>query len=163
MSEHDGKPPADATPFTAQDAMAFMQRMWNPFAMPMPGAVPAAAPAATLATTRASTPGVAASRVSADSTATAADAAATMFGAAPAMLPGMLPFPNPAAMFAALDPAEVERKIGELKVIEGWLAMSLNLVQMSVKTLELQLASLEALQGAHAPVRHKRARRAPRG
>lgn len=163
MSEHDGKPAPDATPFTAEDAMAFMQRMWNPFAMPMPGAVPAAAPAATLATTGASTPGAAGFRAGAGSTASAADAGATMFGAAPAMLSGMLPFPNPAAMFAALDPTEVERKIGELKVIEGWLAMSLDLVQMSVKTLELQLASLEALQGAHAPAQRKRARRAPRG
>lgn len=160
MSEHDGKPAPDATPFTAEDAMAFMQRMWNPFATPIPGTVTAAAPAAT---TSASTAGAAPSRASAGSTASGADLGAAAFGAAPAMLSGMLPFPNPAAMFAALDPAEVERKIGELKVIEGWLAMSLNLVQMSVKTLELQLASLEALQGAHAPTPRKRARRASRG
>jgi len=71
------------------------------------------------------------------------------------MMPGMLPFPNPAAMFAALNPVEVERKIGELRVIEGWLSMSLNLTQMSIKTLELQLASLEALHAAHAPSRAK--------
>jgi len=63
-------------------------------------------------------------------------------------MPGLLAFPTPAAMFAALDPAQVERKIAELRVIEGWLAMSLNLMQMSIKTLELQHASLEALQGA---------------
>ena len=71
------------------------------------------------------------------------------------MMPGMLPFPNPAAMFAALDPVEVERKIGELRIIEGWLAMSLNLMQMSIKTLELQHASLEALHAAHAPSKAK--------
>ena len=57
-----------------------------------------------------------------------------------------MPFPNPAAMFAALDPAEVERKIGELRVIENWLAMSLNMMQMSIKTMELQKASLEAMR-----------------
>ena len=62
-----------------------------------------------------------------------------------------MPFPNPAAMFAALDPAEVERKINELRVIEGWLQMSLSMTQMSVKTLELQKASLEAMQAAHRP------------
>jgi hypothetical protein len=67
------------------------------------------------------------------------------------MMPGMLPFPNPAAMLAALDPVEIERKIGELRIIEGWLAMSLNVTRMSIKTLELQQASLEALQAAHAP------------
>jgi hypothetical protein len=54
-------------------------------------------------------------------------------------------------MFAAVDPAEIERKIGELKVIEGWLTMSLHMMQMSIKTMELQKASLEALRAAQAP------------
>ena len=98
--------------------MAFMQRMWNPFGVPMPGFAP---------------PGTG--------------------GAAPAM--GGLPFPNPAAMFATLDPAEVGRKIGELKVIEGWLQMTLSMMQMSIKTMELQKASLDALRGAHAPATAK--------
>ena len=61
---------------------------------------------------------------------------------------GGMPFPNPAAMFATLDPAELERKIGELRIVEGWLQMSLNLMQLSIKTMELQKASLEALRGA---------------
>ncbi len=123
MSDEPTKPAGAATPFSAEEAMAFMQRMWNPFALPMPGAGPAPQDAAP------------------------AGASATM----PGMMAGMMPFPNPAAMFAALDPAEVDRKIGELRIIEGWLAMTLNLMQMSIKTLELQRASLEALQGAHAP------------
>jgi hypothetical protein len=106
-------PPGDTPPFSAQDAMAFMQKMWNPFGIPIPG-----------------------------------------FGAPPesnATGAGAMPFPNPAAMFAALDPAEVERKINELRVIEGWLAMSLSMTQMSIKTLELQKASLEAMRAAHSP------------
>ncbi len=107
--------PATAPPafgFSPQDALEFMQKMWNPLGVPIPGfTLPAATPP----------------------------------GAAPAV-----PFPNPAAMFATLDPAEVERKIAELRVIEGWLAMSLNLMQMSIKTLELQKASLEAMRGAGA-------------
>jgi hypothetical protein len=78
-----------------------------------------------------------------------------MPGAAPSSTVGMppsapSPFPNPLAMFATLDPAEVEKKIGELRVIEGWLAMSLNFMQMSIKTLELQKASLEALRAGAA-------------
>ena len=104
--------------FSPQDALEFMQRMWNPLGIAMPGFAAQAAPAASAQ--------------------------------------GGMPFPNPAAMFAALDPAEIERKIGELRIIEGWLAMSLNVTQMSIKTLELQLASLEALQAAHAPSRPKR-------
>ena len=76
-------------------------------------------------------------------------AGATGRGGRPARCRGM-PFPNPAAMFAALDPVEVERKINELKIIEGWLAMSLNMMQMSIKTMELQKASLEAMRAGHA-------------
>ena len=109
-------PPSDTKgfSFSPQDAMAFMQKMWNPFGVPMPGfAIPG--------------------------TASSAPAA------------GGIPFPNPATMFATLDPAEVERKIGELKVIEGWLQMTLNLMQMSIKTMELQKASLEAMRGVQTP------------
>ena len=111
---------------TPQQALEFMQRMWNPFGVPMPGfGLPGAA----------GLPGTG--------------------GAAPAAqapgVPAGLPFPNPAMMFAALDPAEVERKIGELRVVENWLAMSLSMMQMSIKTLELQKASLEALRGASSP------------
>ena len=92
--------------------MEFLQKMWNPFGVAMPGfGLP---------------------------------------GAQPGPAPGM-PFPNPAAMFATLDPAELERKIGELRVVEGWLQMSLNLMQMSIRTMELQKASLEAIRSAQAP------------
>ena len=105
-------PPA-AFPFSPQDALDFMQKMWNPLGVPIPGFA---------------MPGV------------------PMGGQ-----PGAMQFPNPAAMFATLDPAELDRKIGEMKIIEGWLTMSLNLMQMSIKTMELQRASLEALRAAQAP------------
>lgn len=106
----DRKPDDNPFAFSAQDAAEFMQKMWNPLGVPMPGfALPGTVPA--------------------------------MAGAGPAM-----PFPNPAMMFAALDPAEIERKIGELRVVEGWLAMSLALMQTSIKTLELQQAALVALR-----------------
>jgi hypothetical protein len=116
-------------PFTPQQALEFMQKMWNPFGAAVPGM---AAPVA---------PG----------------------------MPPAAPFPNPMAMFATLDPAEIERKIGELRVIEGWLAMTLNFMQMSIKTLELQKASLEALHagagaGAAAatpPQQHPRSQSQP--
>ena len=116
MTADSAKPPQGegSNPFSPQDAISFMQKLWNPFGLPMPGLMPQ-------------------------------DSAG-----APAAAPGM-PFPNPAAMFAALDPAEVGRKINELKLIEGWLAMSLNMMQMSIKTMELQKASLEAMRAAHTP------------
>lgn len=115
----DANPPA-GFPFTPQDALEFMQRMWNPFGVPVPGF----APGATTATASA--------------------------GPATAGAPGGLPFAHPAAMFAAIDPQEVQRKIDEMRIIEGWLQMSLNLMQMSIKTMELQKASLEAIRGATA-------------
>ena len=144
MSSESDKQSGDAPAFSAQDAMAFMQKMWNPFAMPMPGAAPATATA----------PGQSAPQESAPP---------HQSGAVPdlmsGMIPGLLPFPNPAAMLAALDPVEVERKIGELRIIEGWLAMSLNFVQMSIRTLELQHASLEALHAGRQPAKPKAERR----
>jgi hypothetical protein len=73
--------------------------------------------------------------------------AGTPAEAAAGMAP-MMPFANPAMMLAALDPAEVERKIAELRIIEGWLRMTLGMTEMSIKTLELQKVSLEALRGA---------------
>lgn len=117
--------------FTAEEALAFMQKMWNPFGMPMPGSAAGAVEP---------TPDAKAAETSAQWSAPAA----------------MFAFPNPAAMFAALDPKELDRRIGELRVIEGWLAMSLNVTQMSIRTLELQRASLEALRAAHAPAKPKR-------
>ena len=138
MSDESGKQGAGPPALSAQDAMAFMQRMWNPFAMPMPGSasgavVPAEAPLA----------------------GAGAPAQSAAPNAMPGMMPGMLPFPNPAAMFAALDPAEVERRIGELKVIENWLRMSLDVIQMSIGTLELQHAALEAMHAGRVPAKGK--------
>ena len=124
------KPPPDkssnteSSSFSPQGALEFMQKMWNPFGMPMPAF---------------GMPG--------------------MPGMAPGAVPGAaaVPFPNPAAMFATLDPAEVERKIGELRVIEGWLQMSLSMMQMSIKTMELQKASLEALRAGQMPAQESAA------
>ena len=147
MSDESSKPAGGTPPFSAQDAMAFMQRMWNPFAMPMPGSTAGVVAPSAPASTAPAQP---------ESQATEPESASAFQALMGGMMPGMLPFPNPAAMFAAIDPAEIERKIGELRIIEGWLAMSLNMTQMSIKTLELQHASLEALHAAHAPSRPKR-------
>ena len=118
MTQSPSNPsPPGGFPFSPEEALQFMQRMWNPLGVPMPGFP---------------LPGTLAPGTSVP----------------PAMGMG---FPNPATMFATLDPAEIDRKIGELRVIEGWLQMSLNLMQMSVKTMELQKASLEALRSAHSP------------
>ena len=43
------------------------------------------------------------------------------------------------------DVGEIEKKIRELKTVENWLTMNVGLVQMTVKTLEMQKAALDAL------------------
>ena len=144
MTDETSKPASGTMPFSAEDAMAFMQKMWNPFALGMPGATGAAGT---------STDPSPATPPEAAPSSQFAPALQAMMGS---MMPGMMPFPNPAAMFAALDPVEIERKIGELRIIENWLTMSLNMTQMSIKTLELQHASLEAMRATHAPAKPSR-------
>ena len=145
MTDDTNKPASGTMPFSAEDAMAFMQKMWNPFALAMPAATAASVPA--------NAPSPTSAAAASESSAQLAPALQAMMGG---VMPGMMPFPNPAAMFAALDPVEIERKIGELRVIENWLTMSLNVTQMSIKTLELQHASLEALRVAHSPAKPAR-------
>ena len=57
-------------------------------------------------------------------------------------------FPIPGMLTPTVDPAEIEKKIAELKSIENWLTMNVGFVQMTIKTLEMQKAALESLQGA---------------
>jgi len=57
------------------------------------------------------------------------------------------PFP-PNAMnpFMNFEPADVEKKIGEFKAVETWLNMQIGMLQMTIKTMEMQKSSLEALR-----------------
>ena len=44
MTENDPGDAPSGLPFTPQDALAFMQRMWNPLGVPIPGFRAAGAP-----------------------------------------------------------------------------------------------------------------------
>ena len=57
-------------------------------------------------------------------------------------------FPLPGMVAPTVSIEEIERKLGELKNVENWLKMNLGLLQMTIKTLEMQKAGLEALSGA---------------
>ena len=55
---------------------------------------------------------------------------------------------NPGAMptqsfFPLLDVKEVEKKISELETVENWLKASLNMLQLTIKSLEYQRAMLK--------------------
>lgn len=54
-------------------------------------------------------------------------------------------FPMPGVPLPTASVADLEKKIAELKTVENWLSMNVGLVQMTVKTLEMQKAALEAL------------------
>ena len=63
MSDQTSKPEGESAPFSAQDAMAFMQRIWNPFAMPMPGSASGAVtPSVRIEPAHSSTPAIASPR-----------------------------------------------------------------------------------------------------
>jgi hypothetical protein len=57
-------------------------------------------------------------------------------------------FPLPGMVTPTVDPAELEKKIAELKAVETWLTMNVGFIQMTVKTLEMQKAALEGFQNA---------------
>ncbi len=54
-------------------------------------------------------------------------------------------FPIPGMLTLTADIGEIENKIRELKSVENWLTMNTGFVQMTIKTLEMQKAALEAL------------------
>jgi len=61
--------------------------------------------------------------------------------------------PIPSAMTPTLDPEELDKRIADLKTIEQWLMLNLNLLRGSVQTLELQRATLSSLQSFGAAAR----------
>lgn len=61
---------------------------------------------------------------------------------------GPLGLPVPGMAMPTLDPREIEKRIADLRSIEGWLSMNLNMVRMAISGLEVQRAALEAMQAA---------------
>jgi hypothetical protein len=57
-------------------------------------------------------------------------------------------FPLPGMVAPTISVEEIERKLGELQSVENWLKMNLGLLQMTIKTLEMQKSALQALSGA---------------
>ena len=52
-------------------------------------------------------------------------------------------YPLQSLMFPVLDAKEIEKKIAELQVVEHWLRANLNMLAMSIKSLEYQRALLK--------------------
>ena len=60
---------------------------------------------------------------------------------------GPLGLPVPGMAVPTMDPKEVEKRVADLKSVEAWLAMNLNMVRFAIQGLELQRAALQAMQG----------------
>lgn len=61
---------------------------------------------------------------------------------------GPLGVPVPGMAMPTLDPQEIEKRIQELKSVEQWLNMNLNMLRMAIQGLEMQKAGLTAMQQA---------------
>jgi hypothetical protein len=59
---------------------------------------------------------------------------------------GPLGVPIPGMAMPTFDPQEVEKRISDLRSVEGWLTMNLNMVKLSIQGLEVQKATLQAMQ-----------------
>ena len=54
--------------------------------------------------------------------------------------------PLPGLVTPTLDTNELEKRITDLKAVEGWLKTNLGMLQMTIQGLEVQRATLSALQ-----------------
>jgi hypothetical protein len=68
---------------------------------------------------------------------------------------GPLGVPLPGMAMPTLDPNEIDKRIADLRSIEGWLNMNLNMVKFSIQGLELQRATLAAMRSATEPPKKK--------
>ena len=57
---------------------------------------------------------------------------------------GQMPFPVPGFVTPTLDVDELDKRITDMRAVEGWLKMNLNMLQMSIQGLEMQRAALAA-------------------
>ncbi len=64
---------------------------------------------------------------------------------------GPLGLPVPGMAVPTLDPKEVEKRIAELRSVEAWLQVNLNMVQFAVQGLEVQRSALLAMGAGAAP------------
>lgn len=59
---------------------------------------------------------------------------------------GSTGMPLPGLVTPTLDTDELEKRITDLKAVEGWLKTNLGMLQMTIQGLEVQRATLTALQ-----------------
>ena len=61
---------------------------------------------------------------------------------------GPLGVPVPGMAMPTLDPHEIDKRIQDLKSVEAWLSMNLNMLRAGIQGLEMQKAGLEGITAA---------------
>jgi hypothetical protein len=61
---------------------------------------------------------------------------------------GPLGLPVPGMAMPTLDPQEVDKRLADLRSVEAWLSMNLNMVRLSIQGLEVQKSALLAMRAA---------------
>ena len=61
---------------------------------------------------------------------------------------GPLGVPVPGMAMPTMDPKEIDKRVQELKAVEIWLSMNLNMLRTAIQGLEMQKAGLSAMQQA---------------
>jgi hypothetical protein len=59
--------------------------------------------------------------------------------------------PMPGMVAPLLDTKEIDKRITDLKSVENWLTMNLNVLRMTIQGLEMQRATLLAVQSMQPP------------
>jgi len=59
---------------------------------------------------------------------------------------GNMGFSLPGMVTPTLDVDELEKRIHDLKAVEGWLRMNLSMLQMTIQSLEMQRSTLTAVR-----------------
>jgi hypothetical protein len=59
---------------------------------------------------------------------------------------GPFGMPVPGMMTPTLDPADIDKRIADLKSVGNWLNMNLGVLRMTIQGLEMQKATLTAMQ-----------------
>lgn len=69
--------------------------------------------------------------------------------------------PLPGLVTPTLDTNELDKRITDLKAVEGWLKTNLGMLQMTIQGLEMQRATLTALQSISQSASSKEAQANP--
>lgn len=63
---------------------------------------------------------------------------------------GQMPTPLPGFVVPSVDADELEKRIADLKAVEGWLKANLSMLQTTIHGLEVQRSTLQALKSMAA-------------